>query len=74
MNADCKAEFSLTTLQGILTPSVFGKLVQRLQMEEINAAGIEGLETCPSCPYSTIPNPEDKIFKCLNPECLRETC
>ncbi|XP_046391105.1 uncharacterized protein LOC124159377 [Ischnura elegans] len=74
MHGDCKAEFSLSTLQGILAPSTFGKLVMRLQAEEVNAAGIEGLEICPSCPYSTIPAPEDKVFKCLNPECMKETC
>ncbi|XP_071445941.1 uncharacterized protein [Hetaerina americana] len=74
MQEDCKAVFSLPTLQGILAPSIFGKLVMRLQAEEVNAAGIEGLETCPSCPYSTIPAPEDKVFKCLNPECMKETC
>lgn len=38
-------------------------------------AEIDGLECCPYCPYAVIvDNPEDKIFRCLNPECLKETC
>ena len=38
-------------------------------------AEIDGLECCPYCPYAVIvDNPNDKIFRCLNPECMKETC
>jgi len=38
-------------------------------------AGIDGLECCPHCPYAVIvDNPNDKVFRCLNPECMKETC
>ncbi len=38
-------------------------------------AEIDGLECCPYCPYAVIvDNPDDKIFRCLNPECMKETC
>ncbi len=38
-------------------------------------AEIDGLECCPYCPYAVIvDNPDDKIFHCLNPECMKETC
>lgn len=38
-------------------------------------AEIDGLECCPYCPYAVIvDNPDDKVFRCLNPECMKETC
>ena len=40
-------------------------------------AGIEGLEHCPFCPYATVlevPKNVDKIFRCLKPGCLVESC
>lgn len=43
-------------------------------MEEVKAAGIEDLELCPFCDFATIPAPTDKIFRCLNPECMKESC
>ena len=40
-----------------------------------SSAEIDGLECCPYCPYAVIvDNPDDKIFRCLNPECMKETC
>ena len=39
------------------------------------SAEIDGLECCPYCPYAVIvDNPDDKVFRCLNPECMKETC
>lgn len=43
-------------------------------MEEVKAAGIENLESCPFCDFATIPNPESKLFQCLNPDCMKESC
>lgn len=43
-------------------------------MEEVKAARIEELEMCPFCDFATIPHENDKIFKCLNPECMKESC
>lgn len=43
-------------------------------MEEVKAAGIEDLEMCPFCDFATIPAEADKIFRCLNPECMKESC
>lgn len=72
--ADCGSEFSIPTLQMVLDSVVFSRMAQRKQIEEIKKANIEGLETCPFCDFSTIPAEQDKIFKCLNKECLKETC
>ncbi|XP_066988324.1 LOW QUALITY PROTEIN: uncharacterized protein [Macrobrachium rosenbergii] len=75
LEGDCKAEFSLGTLKKLLKPSVFSNILARKQLEEIAAAGIEDLESCPFCNFQTImPNREDKVFKCLNPDCMKDSC
>lgn len=53
---------------------MFSKVVQKRQLQEVKAAGIEDLELCPYCDFATIPPAGDKIFYCLNPECMKETC
>lgn len=62
------------TFQGVLNPSVLSKMLQRKQLEEVKAAGIEDLESCPFCDFASILPREDKVFRCLNPECMRESC
>lgn len=49
-------------------------MAQKKQLAEIKAAGIEELEVCPFCDFATIPAPGDKIFRCLNAECMKESC
>lgn len=71
---DCDEEFNLPTLQKILPPKQFSILVSKKQEEEVITAELEGLISCPFCHFASIPPPEDKVFKCLNPECMKETC
>ena len=70
----CDEEFSLSTLQKVLPPTQFSILIGKRQEEEVMAAGLEGLVSCPFCHFASIPPPEDKIFKCLNPACMKESC
>ncbi|XP_072385345.1 uncharacterized protein [Diabrotica undecimpunctata] len=72
--ADCDSEFSLQTLQMVLPNKLFERLAQKIASEEIRKANVEGLEVCPFCDFATILPDEDKIFKCENPECLKESC
>lgn len=44
------------------------------QIEEVKAAGMEDLEVCPFCDFATIPAAADKLFTCLNSECMIESC
>lgn len=71
---DCKGEFTLPVLQKVLEPTTFSILLRKRQEEEVKAAGLEGLVSCPFCHFASIPPPEDKVFKCLNPECMKESC
>lgn len=61
-------------LQQVLKPKLFSKLAQKKQLEEVKAAGIEDLESCPFCDFATIPAPGDRVFQCLNPDCMKESC
>ncbi|CAH0547652.1 unnamed protein product [Brassicogethes aeneus] len=72
--ADCGAHFGLQTLQNCLPPKMFSKLAQKKAVAEVKAAGIEDLEMCPFCDFATIPYEADKIFRCLNPDCMKESC
>ncbi|XP_018569505.1 E3 ubiquitin-protein ligase RNF216-like [Anoplophora glabripennis] len=53
---------------------MFSKWAQKKAVAEIKAAGIEELESCPFCDFAYIPNESDKIFRCLNPDCMKESC
>nr|XP_045585019.1 uncharacterized protein LOC123747070 [Procambarus clarkii] len=75
MNGYCESEFSWRTLQRVMEPVVFEKIQERKQQDEIRAAGIDNLESCPFCNFMIImPNQENKVLECLNPECLKESC
>ncbi|KAJ4432000.1 hypothetical protein ANN_20614 [Periplaneta americana] len=71
---NCIAEFSLKVMRMVLKPTVFARIVQRKQMEEIQAAGIEEVENCPFCNFPNIPFSDDKVLMCTNPDCARDSC
>ncbi|KAL2728343.1 E3 ubiquitin-protein ligase RNF216-like isoform X2 [Vespula maculifrons] len=71
---NCTSEFSLSTLQKVLSPTTFSILLRKRQEAEVMAAGLEGLISCPFCHFASIPPPEDKVFKCFNPDCMKESC
>ena len=54
---------------------MYRKVQERRQQEEVMAAGVENLVSCPFCCFMIImPDPENKVLECLNPECLKESC
>lgn len=52
--------------------SVYEKLLKKIQEREIAQANIPGLESCPFCEYSVIPDPASRIFECLS--CKKSSC
>jgi len=71
----CGDNIPLAVLQRLLPASTFSKLVQRRQIEEVQAAGLEDLVQCPACSFAIImPDPENKVIICGNQECGRQTC
>lgn len=71
----CLAPFPDSELTRLL-PSKSLELYHRLkQASELESAQIDGLETCPHCPFSAIiDNPHEKLFRCLNEECGEVSC
>ncbi len=75
LGGECKTEFSMVTLQQVLSSKMFSNLLRKIQEEEIRQADIPDLVTCPFCSFATImPDESDKVLKCLNSECLKESC
>lgn len=71
----CQELFTDGVLAGILTASAMSLYHRLRQMKDLEMAGIDGLESCPHCPFAVvIDNPNEKLFRCLNPECLKVTC
>ena len=71
----CQEEIGWQELQKVVAPNVLSKLLQRRQAEEVGAADLDNLVTCPFCPYVTImDNENDKVLICRNPDCGRESC
>ena len=72
---DCNGKFPISAMKKVLDPNMFKKYCQRTTVEELQAAGVDNIEFCPKCGWpNNIVNPDDKIFKCANEECLKETC
>ena len=71
----CTYQFPMNVIQSLLSPNMFSILIRKMQEEEVKQADLEGLESCPFCSFATImTNPDDKVFKCLNPECSTDSC
>ncbi|RAL04734.1 E3 ubiquitin-protein ligase RNF216 [Aspergillus ibericus CBS 121593] len=72
----CQAQFSRARLGEALGPSMMEKLDSLQQQDEIEKAGLEGLEACPFCDFKAIcpPVEEDREFRCRKPECERVSC
>ncbi|KAK3093829.1 hypothetical protein FSP39_020705 [Pinctada imbricata] len=75
ISGTCEYKFPLMVLQNILPSNMFSIILKKMQEEEIKMADIPDLVSCPFCNFATImPDETDKVFKCLNPECLKESC
>lgn len=71
----CEAPFPESELGRALSDKTFSLYHRLKQAKELELAAIEGLESCPSCPYSAIiENPDEKLFRCMNEICGQVTC
>lgn len=71
---ECNSELNLNTLQKILMPNKFKILLAKVQEQEIAAAKIEGLASCPFCHYAIILPENDKVLMCMNLDCGKISC
>ncbi|KIR76730.1 E3 ubiquitin-protein ligase RNF216 [Cryptococcus gattii EJB2] len=71
----CRAPFPESELGRALSEKTLSLYHRLKQARELELAAIEGLESCPSCPYSAIiENPDEKLFRCMNETCGQVTC
>lgn len=71
----CPAHFTASECARFLGPKQLS-LLEKLRSEKaLDSADLEGLSKCPHCPWAcVIENPEEKLFRCGNEECLKVTC
>ncbi|CAH1273306.1 RNF216 [Branchiostoma lanceolatum] len=74
MTDGCDSTFPLGQLEKALPENMLKKYQERLEEENINLAGLDDLVRCPSCDYAAILAEGDKVFRCQNPECMKQTC
>eukprot|EP00731_Ephydatia_muelleri_P028498 Em0020g142a len=74
LSAECKARVPKSQLQRALPDDLLAKFEERQQEEVIRLAGIPGLFRCPSCGVAAEMPVQEKVFKCPNARCLKETC
>ncbi|RAK79239.1 uncharacterized protein BO72DRAFT_446516 [Aspergillus fijiensis CBS 313.89] len=72
----CQAKFDRYGLERALGAKIMQKLDALQQQDEIEQAGLEGLESCPFCDFQAIcaPADEDREFRCRNPDCEVVSC
>lgn len=71
----CANLFTERILAEVLSTKTL-ELYHRLkQHKDLEMAEIDGLESCPFCPYAVvIDNEAEKLFHCLNTTCMKVTC
>lgn len=74
MSDGCDGTFPMSQLKKALPTNILEKYEDRVQEESLSLAQMEDLVRCPSCDFAAILPPEDKVFKCQNPSCAKETC
>lgn len=70
----CKKEIPLNILREVLPEHAVEALINKRQELEISQAEVDGLVTCPFCPFQMEIGPEIIVFTCKNPECMRISC
>ena len=71
----CQAEFAERDVKKVLVPKVANSYLALVQRKELEAAGLENLETCPSCEFAiVIENDNEKLFTYQHPDCEAVSC
>lgn len=73
---DCFGHFPPSERKYYLDSKTIAALDRLEQDAVLREANIEGLASCPFCPYAAEcpPIPEDKEFRCQNPNCMVVSC
>ena len=74
MGEDCDQSFPYNQLEKCLTKEEIEKYRGRLQEDCLAKADIPNLHQCPFCEFAAIIPERQKVFACLNPKCMKESC
>ena len=74
MSDGCDGTFPFSQLKKALPINILEKYEDRVQEESLLMAQMEDFVRCPSCDFAVILPLEDKVLKCQNPSCGKETC
>uniref|UniRef100_A0A914XH31 RING-type domain-containing protein n=1 Tax=Plectus sambesii TaxID=2011161 RepID=A0A914XH31_9BILA len=76
MDNSCDAgQFTLAALQKVLDEHMLRQLAKREQQIVLLDAKLDNLYSCPFCDFAIIiEHVDEPIFRCLDPDCMRESC
>ncbi|GMK58158.1 hypothetical protein CspeluHIS016_0501900 [Cutaneotrichosporon spelunceum] len=73
--SQCDAAFTDAVLADVCGEKTMSLYHRLRQMKDLEMAAIDGLESCPHCPFAmVIENPDEKLFRCFNADCKQVTC
>ena len=70
---DCNKEINLSSLEFALPGDIYDTFFKKKQESELVAAKLEGLAHCPHCNSVQVLKDSDKLFRCLNEQCMKIT-
>lgn len=74
MSDGCEGTFPMSQLKKALPAKILEKYEDRVQEESLTLAQMDDFVQCPYCDFAAILPQEEKVFKCQNPSCAKETC
>ncbi|XP_022801749.1 E3 ubiquitin-protein ligase RNF216-like [Stylophora pistillata] len=74
MSDGCEGTFPMSQLKKALPIKILEKYEDRVQEESLSLAQMDDFVRCPFCDFAAILPLEEKVFKCQNPSCAKETC
>ena len=74
MGDDCNQPFPYNQLEKCLTKDEIQKYELRLQEDCLAKAELDNLQKCPYCEFAAIIPDDQKVFACMNPKCMKESC
>ncbi|XP_057310878.1 uncharacterized protein LOC130648798 [Hydractinia symbiolongicarpus] len=74
MTDGCDSTFPFSQMKKALPESIMQRYYERVKDEDLKLANIDNLVRCPGCEFAAEMADGDKVFRCQNPSCLKETC
>ncbi|XP_052236653.1 uncharacterized protein LOC127848315 isoform X3 [Dreissena polymorpha] len=70
----CGSSFPKSQLVRALPREMLARYEDRVAEENLNLADLGDLVKCPHCEFRAFMDKSDKVFRCQNDKCMKETC